>query len=97
MQMHDWSLTEAPETTTPTPHDISLRHHLRIEQFRQRVSQALASTTCRPQSPTAGRERLPLYRLLNASFSELEKGISGSPRKWRLFFFTVLYLHAYVA
>lgn len=81
MQMHDWSLTEAPKTTTPTPHDISLREHLRMEQFRQRVSQALASTTSGPVSPTAGKERLPLYRLLNTSLSELERGISGSSRK----------------
>ena len=81
MQMHDWSLTVAPETTEPSAFDVSLREHLRIEQFRQRVSQALASTAFSPLDSAAGRERLPLYRLLNASLSELEREISESFRK----------------
>lgn len=80
MQMHDWSFTVAPQSTTHSPSDVSLREHLRIEQFRQRVSQALASISSSPLDAAAARERLPLYRLLNASLSELERGISGSSR-----------------
>lgn len=71
--MHDWSLTVAPESTLSSPHDISLRWHLRIEQFRYRVSQALTSNALDPAGFTSARERLSLYRLLNASLVDLER------------------------
>ncbi|TFA97868.1 Regulatory protein LEU3 [Trichoderma ghanense] len=72
IQMHDWSLTVAPESMS-SPHDISLRWHLRIEQFRYRVSQALTSNALDPAGFTSARERLSLYRLLNASLVDLER------------------------
>ncbi|KAL7928938.1 hypothetical protein V8C35DRAFT_207216 [Trichoderma chlorosporum] len=72
IQMHDWSLTVAPESMS-SPHDISLRWHLRIEQFRYRVSQALTSNALDPSGFMSARERLSLYRLLNASLVDLER------------------------
>ncbi|KAK1255605.1 hypothetical protein MKX07_007864 [Trichoderma sp. CBMAI-0711] len=72
IQMHDWSLTVAPESMS-SPHDISLRWHLRIEQFRYRVSQALTSNALDPAGFMSARERLSLYRLLNASLVDLER------------------------
>ena len=71
--MHDWSLTVAPESTMSSPHDIALRWHLRIEQFRYRVSQALTSNALDPAGFMSARERLSLYRLLNASLVDLER------------------------
>ncbi|KAM0260094.1 hypothetical protein ACHAQJ_003019 [Trichoderma viride] len=73
IQMHDWSLTVAPESATLSPHDIALRWHLRIEQFRHRVSQALTSNALDPAGFMSARERLSLYRLLNASLVDLER------------------------
>ncbi|KAL7941925.1 hypothetical protein V8C42DRAFT_163840 [Trichoderma barbatum] len=73
IQMHDWSLTVAPESTMSSPHDIALRWHLRIEQFRYRVSQALTSNALDPAGFMSARERLSLYRLLNASLVDLER------------------------
>ncbi|RFU77397.1 fungal specific transcription factor domain-containing [Trichoderma arundinaceum] len=73
IQMHDWSLTVAPESATSSPHDIALRWHLRIEQFRHRVSQALTSNALDPAGFMSARERLSLYRLLNASLVDLER------------------------
>ncbi|KAL6832220.1 hypothetical protein V8C40DRAFT_273576 [Trichoderma camerunense] len=73
IQMHDWSLTVAPESTMSLPHDIALRWHLRIEQFRYRVSQALTSNALDPAGFMSARERLSLYRLLNASLVDLER------------------------
>ncbi|UKZ96419.1 uncharacterized protein TrAFT101_011211 [Trichoderma asperellum] len=73
IQMQDWSLTIAPESTTLSPHDIALKWHLRIEQFRHRVSQALTSNALDPAGFTSVRERLSLYRLLNASLVDLER------------------------
>lgn len=72
IQMHDWSLTVAPESMA-SPHDISLKWHLRIEQFRYRVSQALTSNALDPAGFMSARERLSLYRLLNASLVDLER------------------------
>lgn len=72
IQMHDWSLTVAPESMS-SPHDISLRWHLRIEQFRYRVSQALTSNALDPAGFMSARERLSLYKLLNASLVDLER------------------------
>lgn len=71
--MQDWSLTVAPESATLSLHDIALRWHLRIEQFRHRVSQALTSNALDPAGFTSVRERLSLYRLLNASLVDLER------------------------
>lgn len=56
-----------------SPHDIALRWHLRIEQFRYRVSQALTSNALDPAGFMSARERLSLYRLLNASLVDLER------------------------
>lgn len=56
-----------------SPHDISLKWHLRIEQFRYRVSQALTSNALDPAGFMSARERLSLYRLLNASLVDLER------------------------
>ncbi|EHK20948.1 uncharacterized protein TRIVIDRAFT_133240, partial [Trichoderma virens Gv29-8] len=73
IQMHDWSLTVAPESTMSSAHDVALRWHLRIEQFRYRVSQALTSNALDPAGFMSARERLSLYRLLNASLVDLER------------------------
>jgi transcriptional regulatory protein LEU3 len=77
IQMHDWSLTVVPDAMSSSSVDISLRLHLRIEQFRHRVSQALGSNVS-DISTASSRERLSLYRLLNASLMELEREILGS-------------------
>lgn len=77
MQMHDWSLTVAPEVTTASPLDMSLRFQLRIEKFRYRVSQALALDSSNADGHLLTRERLALYTLLNASLAELEREIQG--------------------
>lgn len=71
--MQDWSLTVAPESATLSLHDVALRWHLRIEQFRHRVSQALTSNALDPAGFMSIRERLSLYRLLNASLVDLER------------------------
>ncbi|KAH8131183.1 hypothetical protein LI328DRAFT_161307 [Trichoderma asperelloides] len=73
IQMQDWSLTVAPESATLSLHDVALRWHLRIEQFRHRVSQALTSNALDPAGFMSIRERLSLYRLLNASLVDLER------------------------
>lgn len=72
MQMHDWSLTVAPDLALEGPLDASLRLHLRIEQHRHRVSHALMTETPRPAGRASSQERLALYKLLNASLQELE-------------------------
>ncbi|KAL9473652.1 hypothetical protein ACSS6W_008032 [Trichoderma asperelloides] len=73
IQMQDWSLTVAPESATLSLHDVALRWHLRIEQFRHKVSQALTSNALDPAGFMSIRERLSLYRLLNASLVDLER------------------------
>lgn len=78
--MNDWSLTVAPESATTSPHDIALRWHLRIEQFRYKVSQALTSNALDPAGFTSTRERLSLYRLLNASLVDLEREVISMTR-----------------
>lgn len=79
VQLQDWSLTTVPDSMVPAPHEVALRSHLRIEQFRHRVSLALASSAF---DPAGSRERLSLYRLLNAVFGDLEREtISLSPKR----------------
>lgn len=50
---------------------MSFRCHLRIEQFRLRVSSHLASHIPEPWRNTSTRERLATYRLLNACLDDL--------------------------
>lgn len=72
IQLHDWSLTTA-DSLSPGTLNTSLHPHLRIEQFRHRVSQALGSNSV----SSSASERLSLYRLLNTSLTELESEIRG--------------------
>lgn len=85
IQMHDWSLTTVPDSVSSSVVDMSLGLHLRIEQFRHRVSQVLGSSDPNPVA-AASRERLSLYQLLNTSLNELENDILGSPGTFHLFF-----------
>ncbi|PON21662.1 hypothetical protein TGAM01_v209400 [Trichoderma gamsii] len=96
IQMQDWSLTVAPESATLSLHDIALRWHLRIEQFRHRVSQALTSNALDPAGFTSVRERLSLYRLLNASLVDLEReAINMTPITRHYLAAARLHLHSF--
>lgn len=75
VQLHNWSLAIAPGSMSFATHDVALRSHLRIEQFRHRVSLALASNALDPAEFMSTRERLSSYRLLNAVFSDLEREV----------------------
>lgn len=77
IHMHDWSLTVVPASMSTNAVDLSLRQHLRIEQFRHRVSQALGSNVSGTFA-LPSRERMSLYRLLDASLIEIERDVSGS-------------------
>jgi hypothetical protein len=59
-----------------SPHDVSLYHRLRIEQFKMRVSDALAfhCPGSGSSSPTA-LGRLTVYRLLDNDTAALERSI----------------------
>lgn len=76
IHMHDWSLSGIMESTSSTAVDLTLRQHLRIEQFRHRVSQSLGTNVlCSPDLLSS--DRLSLYRLFNVSLVELESEILG--------------------
>lgn len=78
VQLQDWSLTTVSNSIGSMPPELALRSHLRIEQFRHRVSLALASNAVDQEGLTQTRERLSLYRLLNAVFDDLEREIMPS-------------------
>lgn len=73
VQLHEWPLNVAPEYMESALHDASLGSHLQIEQFRRRVSLALAPRELNSTSSTSLHERLALYRLLNSIFTDLER------------------------
>lgn len=82
VQLHDWSLSTVSGFVASAPHERELRSLLRIEQFRHRVSLALAVNALDPSGLTSTQERLSLYRVLNAIFGDLEREImSSSPSR----------------
>jgi len=66
----------APEATTTSEVDAALKAHLRIETFRNRVSQALASNALDPAGLVSVQERFPFYRLLNSELDNLERDVT---------------------
>jgi hypothetical protein len=60
-----------------SPHDVSLHHRLRIEQFKMRVSDALAfhCPGNGSSSSSTALGRLTIYRLLENDTAELERSI----------------------
>lgn len=74
IQTYDWPLPIAPAETPLEPLTLgaSFRYHLRIEQFRLRVSTSLASYVSETGQLASMRERLTLYRLLNSGLAELK-------------------------
>ncbi|OJJ03351.1 hypothetical protein ASPVEDRAFT_29874 [Aspergillus versicolor CBS 583.65] len=69
VQLHDQSL---PKTV---PWDPALWSHLRIEQYRQRVSLALAPNAMVSRAHSLDHGRLAAYRLLNLAYLDLEQEI----------------------
>jgi hypothetical protein len=59
------------------PHDVSLHHRLRIEQFKMRVSDALAFhyPGNGSSSSSTALGRLTVYHLLDNDIAELERSI----------------------
>ncbi|KAH6961924.1 hypothetical protein BKA56DRAFT_598095 [Ilyonectria sp. MPI-CAGE-AT-0026] len=74
IQTYDWPLPVAPTESPLEPLVLgaSFRYHLRIEQFRLRVSTSLASYAPETGQLASMRERLTLYRLLNSGLAELK-------------------------
>lgn len=70
--MNDWSLGAPVVAAAPSEMHESLKYHLRIEKFRNRVTQALSTNPTDTASLLPTRERLPLYKLLEQDFYELE-------------------------
>ncbi|KAJ6030173.1 hypothetical protein N7460_010439 [Penicillium canescens] len=66
----DWSLKVGPGYMLSAVHDANLDSHLQIERFRHRVTLAFELD---PGGLKSKQERLVLYRLLNSSFSDLER------------------------
>jgi len=64
-----------------TLQDASLDSHLRIERFRHRVTLAFAGIELDPATLKSRQERLVFYRLLNSSFSDLEREVANLAAK----------------
>ncbi|OJJ53491.1 hypothetical protein ASPSYDRAFT_212411 [Aspergillus sydowii CBS 593.65] len=69
VQLHDQTLPK------PVPWDSALWSHLRIEQYRQRVSLTLAPNAMVSRAHSLDRGRLAAYRLLNLAYLDLEQEI----------------------
>jgi len=69
VQVHDQTLPKA------VPWDSALWSHLRIEQYRQRVSLTLAPNAMVSRAHSLDHGRLATYRLLNLAYLDLEQEI----------------------
>ncbi|KAH8895568.1 hypothetical protein GQ53DRAFT_715281 [Thozetella sp. PMI_491] len=74
MQMQDWTLAAAPQATTSDSTAV-LSIHLRIEQFRYRLSQILLSDGSNHHHRARDREKQTTYKLLNAMLGDLERDV----------------------
>ncbi|KAJ0415917.1 hypothetical protein BJY00DRAFT_317380 [Aspergillus carlsbadensis] len=81
VQLEAWPLPilSVLESSVSIPGDLSLRLHLRIEQYRQRVSVALSPTGSGSQQLPLDQGRVSLYRLLNTVYSDLEREVLAAP------------------
>ncbi|KAL2786339.1 hypothetical protein BJX66DRAFT_346895 [Aspergillus keveii] len=77
VQLQDWPSPSIAglENSTSSPQDRTLRLHLRIEQYRHRVSVALFSNGFESQQLPTDQGRFSLYRLLNTIYSDLEREV----------------------
>lgn len=73
VQLHEWPLNVAPEYMASALDGTSFGSHLLIEQFRRRVTLALAPRQSHSTQPTSTDERLALYCLLNSVLNDLER------------------------
>ncbi|KAL3488432.1 hypothetical protein BJX62DRAFT_227371 [Aspergillus germanicus] len=100
VQLHDRPLpmTSGLETSADTPGDFSLRLHLRIEQYRHRVSVALSPDGFGWQQPPADQGRFSLYRLLNTIYGDLQRellAVSSSALTRIYLSAALLHLHSF--
>lgn len=78
--INDWSLGYPVVNASPSEMHDDLKYHLRIEKFRNRVSQALSTNPTDAAGILPIAERLPLYRLLEQEFFEVQaQGLNVSP------------------
>ncbi|KAL4939953.1 hypothetical protein BDV06DRAFT_213894 [Aspergillus oleicola] len=68
-------LHDRPLYTETLQPDMTLWMHLRIEQYRHRVSVALSPHTLRTSNYSSSRDRISLYRLLDAVHGDLEREV----------------------
>ncbi|CEL01980.1 hypothetical protein ASPCAL01556 [Aspergillus calidoustus] len=96
VQLQDWPLPSIAglEKSTSAPEDPALRLHLRIEQYRHRVSVALSSNGFELQRPPANQGRVSLYRLLTTVYSDLEREVLAmSPLSTTRIYLSAALLH----
>ncbi len=72
--MQDWSVTEKYQSTS-SGGTAGLGIHLRIEQFRYRLSQTLSSNEASTRNSSRSQERLTVYELLNSALVDLERDV----------------------
>lgn len=70
--MNDWCLGVPVVAAGPSEMHESLKYQLRIEKFHNRVTQALSMNPTDTAGLLPTRERLPLYKVLEQDFYELE-------------------------
>lgn len=75
IQVSDWPEANPSQNFVDSPHDVSLHNRLRIEQFKMRVSDALAFHHPDNGTSIGALGRLTIYRLLDSELVELERSI----------------------
>ena len=75
IQVSDWPEASPSQAIVNSPHDVSLHNRLRIEQFKMRVSDALAFRHSDNGTNFGTLGRLTVYGLLNSELVELQRSI----------------------